>query len=50
MKEKGGHGAKMLEKTGSKRMKVIQLDVTSQQSVDAAVKLIRANLPQGQKG
>lgn len=50
LKDKGGDGAKLLEKTCSKRLKVIQLDVTNDQSVKDAVKFIGENLPDGQKG
>lgn len=50
LKDKRGDGAKQLEKTGSERMKVIQLDVTDDKSVKEAVEFIQNNLPPGQKG
>nr|XP_039271857.1 D-beta-hydroxybutyrate dehydrogenase, mitochondrial-like isoform X1 [Styela clava] len=50
LKDKGGDGVKHLEKTGSDRLKVVQLDVSDEESVKKAVKFIEDNLPSGQKG
>lgn len=50
MKDKDGEGAKLLQDTSSKRLKVIQLDVSSDESVKDAVDFIGKNLPAGQTG
>ncbi|XP_037311150.2 D-beta-hydroxybutyrate dehydrogenase, mitochondrial [Pungitius pungitius] len=43
-KDKGGDGAKELEEFSSDRMKVVQLDVCSQEQVDQAVTYVKGNL------
>lgn len=50
LKDKGGSGAKELTSTCSDRTHVIQLDVTSDEEVDKAVKYISANIPNKSKG
>lgn len=50
LKDKGGEGSKLLEETGSDRLKVVQLDVTDEQSVLNTAEFIKSNLPPGEKG
>uniref|UniRef100_A0A3Q2QP94 3-hydroxybutyrate dehydrogenase, type 1 n=1 Tax=Fundulus heteroclitus TaxID=8078 RepID=A0A3Q2QP94_FUNHE len=50
LKDKGGEGAKELEEFGSDRMKVVQLDVCSDEQVKEAVEYIRGNLADSQRG
>ena len=48
--DKGGEGAKELEELNSDRMKVIQLDVCSDEEVNKAVEYIKDNLEDSQRG
>uniref|UniRef100_A0A3Q2TAQ2 3-hydroxybutyrate dehydrogenase, type 1 n=1 Tax=Fundulus heteroclitus TaxID=8078 RepID=A0A3Q2TAQ2_FUNHE len=50
VEDKGGEGAKELEEFGSDRMKVVQLDVCSDEQVKEAVEYIRGNLADSQRG
>ncbi|XP_028290927.1 D-beta-hydroxybutyrate dehydrogenase, mitochondrial isoform X1 [Gouania willdenowi] len=50
LKDKGGEGAKDLEDFHSERMKVLQLDVCSDDQVNKAVELIRNHLQDSQRG
>lgn len=50
LKDKGGEGAKELEEFNSDRMKVVQLDVCSEEQVNKAVAYIRNNLEDSQRG
>ncbi|XP_072235186.1 D-beta-hydroxybutyrate dehydrogenase, mitochondrial isoform X2 [Leuresthes tenuis] len=50
LKDKGGEGAKELEEFNSDRMKVIQLDVCSDEEVNKAVEYIKDNLEDSQRG
>ncbi|CAK8691358.1 unnamed protein product [Clavelina lepadiformis] len=50
LKDKGGKGALELQRTGSNRMKVIQLDVTNDKQIEDAVRFVQLNLPEGQPG
>ena len=50
LKDKGGPGAKELISSCSERTHVLQLDVTSEEEVQKAVKYISANLPNKSKG
>ncbi|XP_072235185.1 D-beta-hydroxybutyrate dehydrogenase, mitochondrial isoform X1 [Leuresthes tenuis] len=49
LKDKGGEGAKELEEFNSDRMKVIQLDVCSDEEVNKAVEYIKDNLEDSQR-
>lgn len=48
--DKDGEGAKELEELHSDRMKVLQLDVCSDEQVKKAVEFIRDNLQDSQRG
>lgn len=48
--DKGGEGAKELEEFHSDRMKVVQLDVCSEEQVKNAVEYIKDNLQESQRG
>ncbi|KAI4788554.1 hypothetical protein KUCAC02_035777, partial [Chaenocephalus aceratus] len=48
--DKGGEGAKELEEFHSDRMKVVQLDVCSEEQVNQAVAYIRENLEDADRG
>ncbi|KAM9839375.1 D-beta-hydroxybutyrate dehydrogenase, mitochondrial [Aulostomus maculatus] len=50
LKEKGGEGAKELEEFHSDRMKVVQLDVCSEEQVNQAVEFITDNLEDSERG
>ncbi|KAM9332268.1 D-beta-hydroxybutyrate dehydrogenase, mitochondrial [Pholidichthys leucotaenia] len=50
LKDKDGEGAKELEEFHSDRMKVVQMDVCSEEQVSMAVEYIRVNLPDSEKG
>ncbi|XP_029934959.1 D-beta-hydroxybutyrate dehydrogenase, mitochondrial [Myripristis murdjan] len=50
LKDKGGEGAKELEEFHSDRMKVVQLDVCSEELVNQAVEYVRDNLEDAEKG
>ncbi|XP_045924418.1 D-beta-hydroxybutyrate dehydrogenase, mitochondrial [Micropterus dolomieu] len=50
LKDKGGDGAKELEEFHSDRMKVVQLDVCSEEQVNQAVEYIRDNLEDSERG
>ncbi|XP_041824680.1 D-beta-hydroxybutyrate dehydrogenase, mitochondrial [Melanotaenia boesemani] len=50
LKDKGGEGAKELEEFNSDRMKVVQLDVCSDEQVNQAVEYIKDNLKDSQRG
>lgn len=50
MQEKDGDGAKELEGLHSDRMKVVQLDVCSDEQVKKAVEYIKGNLEDSQRG
>nr|XP_046226851.1 D-beta-hydroxybutyrate dehydrogenase, mitochondrial [Scatophagus argus] len=50
LKDKGGEGAKELEEFNSDRMKVVQLDVCSDEQVNQAVEYIRDNLADSERG
>ncbi|KAM4533655.1 D-beta-hydroxybutyrate dehydrogenase, mitochondrial [Odontesthes bonariensis] len=50
LKDKGGDGAKELEELNSDRMRVIQLDVCSDEEVNKAVEYIKDNLEDSQRG
>ncbi|XP_056155326.1 D-beta-hydroxybutyrate dehydrogenase, mitochondrial [Lampris incognitus] len=49
-KDEDGEGAKTLEEFHCDRMKVVQLDVTSEEQVNRAVEYIRNNLEDGERG
>ncbi|KAK9527691.1 hypothetical protein VZT92_014231 [Zoarces viviparus] len=49
-KDKGGEGAKELEEFHSDRMKVVQLDVCSDEQVDQAVEYVKENLEDTETG
>ncbi|KAJ7324458.1 hypothetical protein JRQ81_017478 [Phrynocephalus forsythii] len=44
MKDRGGDGARQLERVGSERLHVLQLDVCSEEEVAKALRLVRENL------
>lgn len=48
--EKGGDGAKELEEMQSDRMKVVQLDVCSEDQVAQAAEFVRSNLEDPERG
>ncbi|XP_012679627.2 D-beta-hydroxybutyrate dehydrogenase, mitochondrial [Clupea harengus] len=50
LKEKDGDGAKELQEMHSERMKVLQLDVCSDEQVANAVEFVKANLEDSEKG
>ncbi|XP_062848104.1 D-beta-hydroxybutyrate dehydrogenase, mitochondrial [Trichomycterus rosablanca] len=50
LKDKGGEGAVGLENMQSDKLKVIQLDVCSDEQVSKAVEFIKANLSDSEKG
>ncbi|XP_068199696.1 D-beta-hydroxybutyrate dehydrogenase, mitochondrial isoform X2 [Antennarius striatus] len=50
LKDKGGEGAKILEDFHSDRMKVVQLDVCSDEQVNQAVTVIKDNLADPERG
>ncbi|XP_036935050.1 D-beta-hydroxybutyrate dehydrogenase, mitochondrial isoform X5 [Acanthopagrus latus] len=50
LQDKGGEGAKELEEFHSDRMKVVQLDVCSDEQVNQAVEYIKDNLADSEKG
>uniref|UniRef100_UPI0037E94B4C D-beta-hydroxybutyrate dehydrogenase, mitochondrial n=1 Tax=Semicossyphus pulcher TaxID=241346 RepID=UPI0037E94B4C len=50
LKDKGGDGAKELEEFHSDRMKVVQLDVTSEEQVNQAAEYIKENLEDSERG
>ncbi|KAF7669320.1 hypothetical protein LDENG_00203490 [Lucifuga dentata] len=50
LKDKGGEGAKELEEFHSDRMKVVQLDVCSEEQVNQAVEYIKDNLEDSERG
>lgn len=50
MQDKGGEGAKKLEEFHSDRMKVVQLDVCSEEQVNQAVEYIKDNLEDSERG
>lgn len=50
MQDKDGEGAKELEEFHSERMKVVQLDVCSDDQVKKAVEYIKGNLEDSQRG
>ncbi|KAM3860283.1 D-beta-hydroxybutyrate dehydrogenase, mitochondrial [Diretmus argenteus] len=50
LKDKGGDGAKELEEFHSDRMKVVQLDVCSEEQVTQAVEYIKDSLEDAQRG
>lgn len=50
LQDKGGDGAKELEEFHSDRMKVVQLDVCSEEQVNQAVEYIRDNLEDSERG
>ncbi|KAJ8274407.1 hypothetical protein COCON_G00090320 [Conger conger] len=50
LKEKGGDGAKELEELHSDRMKVVQLDVCSDDQVAQAAEFVRSNLEYPERG
>nr|XP_020457967.1 D-beta-hydroxybutyrate dehydrogenase, mitochondrial-like [Monopterus albus] len=50
LKDKGGKGAKELEEFHSDRMKVVQLDVCSEEQVNQAVEYIKDNLEDSERG
>ncbi|XP_051910381.1 D-beta-hydroxybutyrate dehydrogenase, mitochondrial [Hippocampus zosterae] len=50
LKDKGGEGAKVLEEFHSGRMKVVQLDVRSEDQVNGAARFVRDNLEDSQRG
>ncbi|XP_070783896.1 D-beta-hydroxybutyrate dehydrogenase, mitochondrial [Enoplosus armatus] len=50
LKDKGGEGAKELEEFHSDRMKVVQLDVSSEEQVNQAVDYIKENLEAPERG
>lgn len=45
-----GSGAQKLKSTCSSRLHIVPLDITDEEQVKAAVKYVKANLPDGQKG
>ncbi|XP_059183490.1 D-beta-hydroxybutyrate dehydrogenase, mitochondrial [Centropristis striata] len=49
-KDKGGEGAKELEEFHSDRMKVVQLDVCSEEQVNQAAEYIKDNLEDSERG
>lgn len=50
LKDKGGEGAKELEECHSDRMKVLQLDVCSEEQVNQAAEFIKDNLADSERG
>ncbi|KAF0028051.1 D-beta-hydroxybutyrate dehydrogenase, mitochondrial isoform X2 [Scophthalmus maximus] len=50
LKHKGGEGAKALEEFNSDRMKVVQLDVCSEEQVNQAVEYIKDNIEDSERG
>ncbi|XP_077410151.1 D-beta-hydroxybutyrate dehydrogenase, mitochondrial isoform X2 [Vanacampus margaritifer] len=50
LKDKGGEGAKVLEEFHSERMKVVQLNVCSDEQVDSAARFVRDNLEDSERG
>ncbi|XP_034428117.1 D-beta-hydroxybutyrate dehydrogenase, mitochondrial [Hippoglossus hippoglossus] len=50
LKDKGGEGAKELEEFHSDRMKLVQLDVCSEEQVNQAVEFIKENLEDSERG
>lgn len=50
LKDGGGEGAKELEELHSERMKVVQLDVCSDEQVDRAVQVIQDSLADSERG
>lgn len=50
LQDKGGEGAKELEEFHSDRMKVVQLDVCSDEQVNQAVEFIKDNLEDSERG
>ena len=50
LQEKDGDGAKELQEMHSERMKVLQLDVCSDEQVANAVEFVKANLEDSEKG
>lgn len=50
LKDKGGDGAKELEELHSDRMKVVQLDVCSEDQVAKAAEFVRGNLEDPERG
>ncbi|XP_069015551.1 D-beta-hydroxybutyrate dehydrogenase, mitochondrial isoform X2 [Embiotoca jacksoni] len=50
LKDKDGEGAKELEEFHSDRMKVVQLDVCSEEQVNTAVEYIKGNLQDSERG
>lgn len=49
LQDKGGEGAKELEEFHSDRMKVIQLDVCSEEQVKQAIEYIKENLEDSER-
>uniref|UniRef100_UPI003AB0CB5C D-beta-hydroxybutyrate dehydrogenase, mitochondrial n=1 Tax=Centroberyx gerrardi TaxID=166262 RepID=UPI003AB0CB5C len=50
LKDKGGEGAKELEEFHSDRMKVVQLDVCSEEQVNQAVEYVKDNMEDAERG
>ncbi|XP_058488901.1 D-beta-hydroxybutyrate dehydrogenase, mitochondrial [Solea solea] len=50
LKDEGGEGAKELEEFHSDRMKVVQLDVRSEEQVNQAVEYVQENLQNSERG
>lgn len=50
MQDKDGEGAKELDEFHSDRMKVVQLDICSDEQVKKAVEYIKGNLDDSQRG
>ena len=50
LQDKDGEGAKELEEFHSDRMKVVQLDVCSDEQVNEAVEYIKDNLEDSERG
>lgn len=50
LQDGGGEGAKELEELHSERMKVVQLDVCSDEQVDRAVQVIQESLADSERG
>lgn len=50
LQDKGGEGVKELEELHSDRMKVVQLDVCSEEQVNQAVEYINNNLEDPERG
>ncbi|XP_062987810.1 D-beta-hydroxybutyrate dehydrogenase, mitochondrial-like [Elgaria multicarinata webbii] len=50
LREQGGDGARALSRLGSARMRVLQLDVCSEDEVEGALRFVRENLPDPEQG